>query len=235
MQFCCCHVIKLRYSLSPMSYLLPVTGRHLWFPFILSHSWMWLLYIVLSAWGGYLSKELEGRIDAFLRRMFSFGYCSQLHSVKQLIVKGDETLLHKSSQPSHCLNQLLPPFKNTSNTPRSGGHNFVLPSCHFEHYKRSFINRCLFNYVTIVSACHCLLSLLFTACWRICHWLIKSKDWLAYLLAEFSLVQSCCPIPKHGYSCGKFLDIMSTSWDLCYCVFIATTLDFWHPLTRSRS
>ena len=30
---------------------------------------------------------------------------------------------------------------------RPRGHNFVLPSCHFERYKRSFINRCLFKYV----------------------------------------------------------------------------------------
>jgi len=42
-----------------------------------------------AAWSGFLSKELEGRIDAFLRRMFSFGHCSQLHYVWQLIAKGD--------------------------------------------------------------------------------------------------------------------------------------------------
>ena len=105
------------------------------------------LCYALPAWGGFLSKELEGRIDAFLRRMFSFGYCSKLHSVRQLIANSDEVLFHKSSQPSHCLNQLLPPFKDSSMPLRSRGHNFVLPSCHFEHYKKSFINRCLFNYV----------------------------------------------------------------------------------------
>jgi hypothetical protein len=105
------------------------------------------LRYALPAWGGFLSKELEGRIDAFLRRMFLFGYCSQLHSVQQFIARCDETLFHTLSQPSHCLYQLLPPFKDTSKPLRSRGHNFVLPSCHFDLYKKSFINRCLFNYV----------------------------------------------------------------------------------------
>ena len=51
---------------------------------------------------GFLSKKLEGRNEAVLRRMFSFGYGSQLYSVPQLIAKDDETLFHKSSQPSRC-------------------------------------------------------------------------------------------------------------------------------------
>jgi len=48
----------------------------------------------LPARGGFLSKEIKGIVDAFLRRMFSFGYCSQLHFVRQLFAKGDETLFH---------------------------------------------------------------------------------------------------------------------------------------------
>jgi len=61
----------------------------------------------LRAWGGFLSKELQGRIDAFLRRIFSFGYCSQLHSVWQLIAKGDETLFQTLSQPTLYLRGAL--------------------------------------------------------------------------------------------------------------------------------
>jgi len=91
--------------------------------------------------GWILSKELEGRIDAFLRRMFSFGNCSQLRSVRQL----DETLFFILSQPTHCLYQLLPLSKDTSKPLRSRGHNFLLSSCYIELNKRSFINRCLFK------------------------------------------------------------------------------------------
>ena len=105
------------------------------------------LRYALPAWAGFLTKELVGRIDAFLRRMFVFGYCSQLYSVRELIAKCDETLFHTVSQPSHCLYQLLPPIKDMSKPLRLKGHNFVLPSCNFEFYKSSFINRCLFKYV----------------------------------------------------------------------------------------
>ena len=105
------------------------------------------LRYALPAWAGFLTKELVGRIDAFLRRMFLFGYCSQLYSVLEIIAKCDETLFHTVSQPSHCLYQLLPPIKDMSKPLRLRGHNFVLPSCNFEFYKSSFINRCLFKYV----------------------------------------------------------------------------------------
>jgi len=40
----------------------------------------------------FLSKELERRNDALFRRMFSFRHCSQMHYVRQLIAKGDETV-----------------------------------------------------------------------------------------------------------------------------------------------
>jgi len=108
-----------------------------------------LFYLALacdtSMW--YIFIQGAWMTHAFLCRMFSFCYCSQLHSVRQLIAKGDWTLFHTLSQPTHCLYQQLSPSKDTSKPFRFRVHNFVLPSCHFELYKRSFNSRCLFNYV----------------------------------------------------------------------------------------
>jgi len=135
------------------------------------------------AWGGFLSKELEGLIDAFLRRMLSFVHCSQLHSVRQLIAKGGETVSNIIITYA-LLVSVLPPSMHTRKPLRSRGHNFVLPSCHFELYKRSFINRCLLKYVLLHK---CLLLspfvvILSVHCrWRVCRWLIHIYS-LTYLL-----------------------------------------------------
>ena len=105
------------------------------------------LRYALPAWAGFLTKELVGRIDAFLRHMFLFGFCLQCYTFRQIIAKCDETLFYTVTQPAHFLNLLLPPLKNTSMLLRPRGHNLVLPSCNFEFYKLSFIIRCLFNFV----------------------------------------------------------------------------------------
>jgi hypothetical protein len=101
----------------------------------------------LPAWAGFITKELEGRIDAFLRRMFVYGYCLRCFTVSDLIYNCDLALFKSVSKYAHCLNQLVQ-YKNVgSHLLRSRGHNFILPACNFELYKHSFINRCLFNFV----------------------------------------------------------------------------------------
>jgi len=47
----------------------------------------------------------------------------------------------------HVLNQFLPPTRNTQHILRDGVHSYMLPSCAFQVYKDSFINRCLFGYI----------------------------------------------------------------------------------------
>ena len=47
--------------------------------------------------------------------------------------------------PSHPLYQLLPPKKQRFL--RNRGHDFILPAVNTERFKRSFINRCLFNFI----------------------------------------------------------------------------------------
>ena len=104
------------------------------------------LRYALRARAGFLTKEAEGRIDAFLRRMFHYGYCCHCYSIRDLIDECDERLYQSVTHPSHCLNQLL--VKKSVNIPlRLRGHNYVLPLCVSQCYKNSFINRCLFKYV----------------------------------------------------------------------------------------
>jgi hypothetical protein len=104
------------------------------------------LRYALPAWAGFLTKNSVGRIDAFLRRMFQYGYCSHCYCVRDLINVCDEQLFQSVVQSSHCLNQLLVK-KSVNISLRSRGHNYVLPCCVFDCYKNSFINRCLFNFV----------------------------------------------------------------------------------------
>ena len=104
------------------------------------------LRYALPAWAGFLTKEAEGRIDAFLRRMFQYGYCCHCYTIRDLVADCDKRLYQSVTQSSHCLNQLL--VKKSVNIPlRFRGHNYVLPLCISQCYKNSFINRCLFNYV----------------------------------------------------------------------------------------
>ena len=57
------------------------------------------------------------------------------------------TLFHKIiADENHCLSQLLPARRNTLNL-RPRGHEFVLPSAKGTAYSKSFMMRCLYNYV----------------------------------------------------------------------------------------
>jgi len=41
-----------------------------------------------AAWSSVISKQQEGKIDAFLRRSFRFGFSQQLLTFTQLAAKG---------------------------------------------------------------------------------------------------------------------------------------------------
>jgi len=115
---------------------------------------------------------------AFICALFAVAFCSAINcqrwrnSVSNIIIT------------YALLVSVLPPSMHTRKPLRSRGHNFVLPSCHFELYKRSFINRCLLKYVLLHK---CLLLspfvvILSVHCrWRVCRWLIHIYS-LTYLL-----------------------------------------------------
>ena len=86
------------------------------------------------------------RIDRFFRRAFKFGYTNNLYVIAEVIRNRDCKLWSTiPDTPSHPLYQLLPPKKQRSL--RNRGHDFILPAVKTERFKRSFINRCLFNFI----------------------------------------------------------------------------------------
>jgi len=100
----------------------------------------------VCAWSGFLSVELIGRIDAFLRRMFRYGFCQRLLTFRVLSGNCDSTLFKVLLNSHSCIHQLLPSVRNEIIQLRPRGHRFTLPNCTSTLYKTSFVNRCLFNY-----------------------------------------------------------------------------------------
>jgi hypothetical protein len=105
-----------------------------------------LLY-ALPAWGGFISAVEIARINAILRKCTKFGYSNAARLFSDLLVKADHKLFYAIRSPSHSLNYLLPPLKNTGYATRSKSHNFVLPHVKYDLYKKLFIILSLFNSV----------------------------------------------------------------------------------------
>jgi len=81
-------------------------------------------------WSSFVSKEQEGKIDAFLRRSFRFGFSQQLFTFRQIPEKADDTLFTSVTNPAHCLHQLLPPARSTQYMQlRDRAHSYTLPTC----------------------------------------------------------------------------------------------------------
>jgi len=59
-----------------------------------------ILY-ALPAWGGFLSAELIGRINAFFRRVKRFGYIDTVFTVDELLSQSEYDLFVKPSTPGH--------------------------------------------------------------------------------------------------------------------------------------
>lgn len=73
--------------------------------------------------------------DAFSRRMFNYGYCQQLHTLRELCVKYDKTLSHILINRQSCIYQLLPPVSIVHMQLRTRTHSFALPQCKTLWYK----------------------------------------------------------------------------------------------------
>jgi hypothetical protein len=85
------------------------------------------------------------RIDKFLRRAYRFGYTLKEYKISQLVEEKDKALFAKIVEdPDHALHNLLP--EKRSRTLRDRKHSFILPMIKTERFKRSFLNRCLFDY-----------------------------------------------------------------------------------------
>ena len=74
-----------------------------------------LLY-ALPAWGVLVSAGQACRIDAFLKRAHKWGFCKDVVTFNELLIKSGSSLFQKMQSPVHCHNSLLPPIKKTDYT-----------------------------------------------------------------------------------------------------------------------
>ena len=98
------------------------------------------------AWGGFLSAHQINRINSLLRRLFKYGFIEEKKDLNKLMTCANISLFKKMCYTEHCLSVLLPPVKNELYQLRCKGHYFVLPICHYDLYKHSYVVRCLFNF-----------------------------------------------------------------------------------------
>ena len=94
----------------------------------------------LPAWGVFASVGQSGRIDAFLKRAYKFGFSKDIIIFNELLTKSCSSVFLKMQSSVHCLNYLLPPKKVTSYKLRNSDCSYVLPECNSSVFKRSFIN-----------------------------------------------------------------------------------------------
>jgi len=81
----------------------------------------------LPTWGCFLSKELSGRIDAYLKRCYRYGLSSKIECVDTLFDTDCMELFNKMHSSGHCLHDILPPVSNQCYDMRQRAHGFVLP------------------------------------------------------------------------------------------------------------
>ena len=106
---------------------------------------MSLFYYCIEVWGSALQNKYLDRIDKFLRWAYRYGYTTKSIKISEVIEEKDRKLFSKIvSNPEHALHELLPVCKQRILRQRE--HDFILPQIKTERFKRSFINRCLFNY-----------------------------------------------------------------------------------------
>ena len=67
----------------------------------------------LPAWGGQLTRQLQERLDAFLKRARKFGFCDENYTTAELLDKADSRLFRLVQRPEHCLHHLLPESINS--------------------------------------------------------------------------------------------------------------------------
>ena len=101
----------------------------------------------LPVWGGYITADQRGQINALFRRAYTRGFCLKVYSIEDLLDVADNRLFKAMQSSVHCLNPIMPFPKSGSITLRPRGHEFKLISCNFEFFKKSFLPRCLFKFL----------------------------------------------------------------------------------------
>jgi len=70
---------------------------------------------------GFMSAELKGQVNSFLKRAFKCGFCSKLYSVEAIAYDADVDLFCKMANLRHYVHSLLPPIKSCNHHLRPKG------------------------------------------------------------------------------------------------------------------
>jgi len=92
-----------------------------------------------------VNKKLTGRINAFFKRAYRYGFTTKIMEVTSLLDNAGKYLFCNVQKAHHCLYGILPAENEHEICKR--GHNFVLPHCTSNLFKASFLNRCLFSLI----------------------------------------------------------------------------------------
>jgi hypothetical protein len=101
----------------------------------------------VSAWGGILNAEQTGKINALFKRARRYGFTEHTYDFNGIIESADEELFCGMQREEHCLHNILPPIRHGFCELRNRGHNFVLPLCKYDIYKKSFLPRSLYKFL----------------------------------------------------------------------------------------
>ena len=69
----------------------------------------------IPVWGPFVSADLQ-KITAFLKRSWRYGFTTSICDVQALVDSAMHDLFVKIQDPDHCLHQLLPPVRSTTNS-----------------------------------------------------------------------------------------------------------------------
>ena len=64
--------------------------------------------IYVGLYHGFLSAELKGQINAFLKRAFKYGFCTSVHTIDVIAEEADRSLFAKIAGSQNCLHTLFP-------------------------------------------------------------------------------------------------------------------------------
>jgi len=101
----------------------------------------------LEMWGSAYQGKYLDRIDTLFRRAYRFGYTNKISLISDVIKNRDSGLFNRiTSATGHVLYDLLPLKRNRAL--RERGHDFILSKVKTERFKRAFLNRCLFKFIS---------------------------------------------------------------------------------------
>ena len=71
------------------------------------------LRYAICVWSGFLSAELAGQINAFLKRAFKYAFCAKIYTIGAIAEEADKLLFKKVMSANHCIHFLLPTVKSS--------------------------------------------------------------------------------------------------------------------------